>query len=88
MFYVIETADNNTREIKIYISPEPGRTNVGHKQLINGWLGLSNGRSEYAHGEFISEKDAIKFIRLKWKDRDVHKVRDVNYYTAKWTGVH
>ncbi len=44
------------------IQTTPGRTNMGNKEVVSGWLGTTNDNAQWALGEFESAEDARKKI--------------------------
>jgi hypothetical protein len=64
-YYLIRrerVVNSNGADTEYYVQTEPGRTNLGDKPVLEGWLGQTNDWSEYALGEFASLEDALAEI--------------------------
>ena len=59
-----DSSGNFIRDTRtIEITTKPGRTNMSHQVLIDGWLGTTNDNASYAHGEYSTieaARDAAK----------------------------
>lgn len=72
-YYLIrhERVVNSTGADTYYeIQTAPGRTNLGNKVLVDGWLGQTNDWSQYAEGEFDTLDDARAAIPDGFRESD------------------
>ncbi|MCB1865194.1 MAG: hypothetical protein KDG50_07160 [Chromatiales bacterium] len=66
-YYVIFNENlTSDRPAWVTIQTKPGKTNMSHEPMTEGWLGTSNDVYQYAHGEFETESAARAYVEEHW----------------------
>lgn len=67
--YVGPNRQQNLNAERVDIDTECGRTNMSAERRPEGWLGETNGWTEYAHGEFQTLDEARAYVEKTWDVR-------------------